>query len=79
MEPGAFRATDLLEIPELQFKDEFTTNASGFIRESIKITISQLWSPDDPKLYKVIISTDQEIISDEIGFRSIKVKGQNIF
>jgi beta-glucuronidase len=68
----------MLEIPELQFKDEFITNATGFIRESIKIT-PQLWSPDDPKLYKVIISTDQEIISDEIGFRSIKVKGQNIY
>lgn len=68
----------VLEIPELQFKDEFITNATGFIRESIKIT-PQLWSPDDPKLYKVIISTDQEIISDEIGFRSIKVKGQNIY
>ena len=68
----------VLEIPELQFKDEFITNGTGFIRESIKIT-PQLWSPDDPKLYKVIISTDQEIISDEIGFRSIKVKGQNIY
>jgi beta-glucuronidase len=68
----------VLEIPELQFKDEFITNATGFIRESIKIT-PQLWSPDDPKLYKVIISTNQEIISDEIGFRSIKVKGQNIY
>jgi beta-glucuronidase len=68
----------VLEIPELQFKDEFLTNARGFITESIKIT-PQLWSPDDPKLYKVIISTDQEIISDEIGFRSIKVKGQNIY
>ena len=68
----------VLEIPELQFKDEFITNATGFIRESIKIA-PQLWSPDDPKLYKVLISTDQEIISDEIGFRSIKVKGQNIY
>ena len=68
----------VLEIPELQFKDEFLTNATGFIKESIKIA-PQLWSPDDPKLYEVIISTDQEIISDEIGFRSIKVKGQNIY
>ena len=68
----------VLEIPELQFKDEFITNATGFIRESIKIA-PQLWSPDDPKLYKVLISTDQEIISDEIGFRSIKVRGQNIY
>jgi len=68
----------VLEIPELQFKDEFITNTAGFIRESLKIA-PQLWSPDDPKLYEVIISTDQEIISDEIGFRSIKVKGQNIY
>ena len=68
----------VLEIPELQFKDEFLTNATGFIKERIKIA-PQLWSPDDPKLYEVIISTDQEIISDEIGFRSIKVKGQNIY
>jgi len=68
----------VLEIPELQFKDEFITNTAGFIRESI-IIAPRLWSPTDPKLYKVIISSDQEIISDEIGFRSIKVEGQNIY
>ncbi len=68
----------VLEIPELQFKDEFITNTVGFIRESI-IIAPRLWSPTDPKLYKVIISSDQEIISDEIGFRSIKVEGQNIY
>ena len=68
----------VLEIPELQFKDEFITNTAGFIRESI-IIAPRLWSPTDPKLYKVIISSDQEIVSDEIGFRSIKVEGQNIY
>jgi len=68
----------VLEIPELQFKDEFITNTAGFIKESI-IIAPRLWSPTDPKLYKVIISSDQEIISDEIGFRSIKVEGQNIY
>jgi len=68
----------VLEIPELQFKDEFITNTAGFIRESI-IIAPRLWSPTDPKLYKVIISSDQETISDEIGFRSIKVEGQNIY
>ena len=68
----------VLEIPELQFKDEFITNTAGFIRESI-IIAPRLWSPTDPKLYKVIISSDQETISDEMGFRSIKVEGQNIY
>jgi beta-glucuronidase len=67
-----------LEIPELQFEDEYITNSSGLISENITIT-PQLWAPRSPKLYKVIISTANETISDEIGFRSIKTKGQKLF
>ena len=68
----------ILEIPELNFKDEFVTNSSGFIKQNITIS-PELWSPSNPKLYKVIISTQNESISDEIGFRSIKTKGQKIY
>ena len=68
----------VLEIPELHFKKEFLTNADGFVRENIEIS-PQLWSPTDPKLYDIIISSNQESISDEIGFRSIKVDGPNIY
>jgi len=67
-----------LEIPELQFKDEFKTNSLGRIVETIKIT-PQLWSPSNPKLYEVIIASEDEKISDEIGFRSIKTQGQKIY
>ncbi len=38
-----------------------------------------LWSPSNPKLYKVYISSKQEKISDLIGFRSIQTKGQKIY
>ena len=67
-----------LEIPELQFKNSFKTNSLGRIEKRINIS-PQLWSPSNPKLYKVIISTKSETIVDEIGFRSIKTKDQKIF
>ncbi len=67
-----------LEIPKLQFKETFKTNQLGRIEETIKIT-PQLWSPSNPKLYEVIITSEIEIISDEIGFRSIKTEGQKIY
>ena len=67
-----------LEIPELQFKVEYITNSLGAISENIKIN-PQLWSPSNPKLYEVKISSDAETISDKIGFRSIKTKGQKIY
>ena len=67
-----------LEIPDLQFKAEYKTNSLGVIKENIKIN-PQLWSPANPKLYEVKISSDTEIISDEIGFRSIKTLGQQIY
>ena len=67
-----------LEIPELQYSNKFITNSSGAITENIKIT-PQLWSPANPKLYEVIISSKDESINDEIGFRSIKTQGQKIY
>ena len=67
-----------LEIPELQYSNKFITNSSGAITENIQIT-PQLWSPANPKLYEVIISSKNESINDEIGFRSIKTQGQKIY
>ena len=67
-----------LEIPELQYSNKFITNSLGAITENIKIT-PQLWSPANPKLYEVIISSKDESINDEIGFRSIKTQGQKIY
>ena len=39
----------------------------------------QLWSPENPKLYKVSLSCLEDSVSDEVGFREIRVKGREIF
>ena len=38
----------------------------------------ELWSPENPKLYDVIISDGNEEIKDQIGFRQIETKGKDI-
>jgi beta-glucuronidase len=35
----------------------------------------QLWCPENPKLYKTVLKTKHEQISDEIGFREIRTEG----
>jgi beta-glucuronidase len=37
-----------------------------------------LWSPKNPKLYRVIISGEGDTVTDEIGFRTIETRGTQI-
>lgn len=38
----------------------------------------KLWSPNNPKLYLVLIQSDSDAIKDEIGFRNIATRGTEI-
>ena len=38
----------------------------------------QLWSPENPKLYHVVVSGEGDSVEDEIGFRTIEVQGARI-
>jgi len=38
----------------------------------------KLWSPESPKLYKVKLKVGLDVVEDEIGFRTIEVKGTEI-
>ncbi|NDV84594.1 glycoside hydrolase family 2 protein [Bacteroides sp. 51] len=69
-----------VEIPELKIKRKLTTNNQGMG----SITISNIkklerWSPNSPKLYKVIVSSDNDMVEEMIGFRNIVVKGEDIY
>ena len=66
-----------LEIPELKFKKQFPVTGDS-VSFHFDINGLQLWSPENPKLYRVIISTGNERVEDKIGFRSIEVKGKQI-
>jgi beta-glucuronidase len=66
-----------LEIPEAGIKKVISTNSAGYGEFSIPSSV-ELWSPDKPKLYKVSLSTGGNTITDEIGFRSIEVRGTKL-
>ena len=66
-----------VEIPELKFKKKINAigDSTGF---NFKLSNLQLWSPEAPKLYRVIISSKTGSIEDKIGFRKIEVQGKKI-
>ena len=69
-----------LSIPELKLKQKFVTDSEGQINSQLSTLNSQLklWSPENPKLYQVEIARGDEIIKDEIGFRTIETRGRQL-
>ncbi len=67
-----------IEIPELSLIVEGKTNKNGRLLFNKKAEGIELWSPGSPKLYKVQIKSDMEVITDKIGFRTIKTMGSEI-
>jgi beta-glucuronidase len=67
-----------VEIPELRITESFNTDASGKVDFEIPVSNVNYWSPDEPVLYQVDISSGNESVRDEIGFRTIETQGKNI-
>jgi len=68
-----------VEIPELKIKQGLMTDKDGIAKTTVTNKKIQRWSPQSPKLYNVIISSGEEKIEEQIGFRNIYVKGTEIF
>jgi beta-glucuronidase len=66
-----------IHIPEAQISQTVETDQDGRAQVSFQKDF-ELWSPEHPKLYQVIIETSSESLSDHIGFRSIETKGTQI-
>ncbi|WP_345951970.1 glycoside hydrolase family 2 TIM barrel-domain containing protein [Mucilaginibacter sp. PAMB04274] len=69
--------TITLEIPEAHIKKILTTDSNGRAQINFSAKL-KLWSPGQPKLYTVNIYTANDTVTDQIGFRSIEVKGTQI-
>lgn len=56
-------------------------NVGSEVSQTISLTVSEpeLWSPEYPYLYKMVISTEQECITDYIGFRSIEIRDSILY
>jgi beta-glucuronidase len=70
----------MFEIPELEIAVEMSVEIGESCDIDIRIPRSkiELWSMDNPKLYKTSMTTPYETIEDEIGYREIKTEGTKI-
>jgi beta-glucuronidase len=66
-----------VQIPEVKLDYRVESNNDGVARIDFNSNF-QLWSPENPKLYKVIVQSETDTITDLIGFRNIEVKGSKI-
>jgi beta-glucuronidase len=66
-----------LEIPEAGVHETLTTDATGraILHFAAKL---DLWTPAHPNLYDVILTSGADKVHDQIGFRTIEVRGANI-
>jgi len=67
-----------IDIPEAGAKTTVNTDAEGNAPFSLKAAKLVLWSPDSPKLYKVHLTAGEDSLTDDIGFRDIRVEGTRI-
>ncbi len=67
-----------VSIPELGINTNLNADIKGYTRFEIPVKKISYWSPDNPKLYEIIIRNNEEVIKDKIGFRTISVNGQDI-
>lgn len=66
-----------ISIPELELSKNVTLE-DGTKELQMSTHRIEYWSPDNPKLYEVIISNGHESIHDYIGFRTISTQGSDI-
>ncbi|MFT3754638.1 MAG: glycoside hydrolase family 2 TIM barrel-domain containing protein [Pseudoxanthomonas sp.] len=66
-----------LRIPELGVDVRANADAQGRVAFAFDAAFA-LWSPRTPKLYRVQVSTARETLEEDIGFRSIQVRGDEI-
>jgi beta-glucuronidase len=67
-----------LDIPEAGVRTAVKTDAEGNAPFTVKAAKLVLWSPDSPKLYKVQLTAGEDKLTDDIGFRDIRVDGTRI-
>jgi beta-glucuronidase len=81
---NATRASQVvIDIPELNVHQtalSATLHQAKADQIELKLSVNglQRWSPESPKLYTVKLSVGSDSVEDQIGFRTIEVKGNEI-
>ena len=64
----------LVEIPELKVRETASADERGAAALSFRVKNLKRWSPEDPKLYRVIVSAGRDRVEEMIGFRNVRVE-----
>ncbi len=67
-----------VRVPDLGIAQTATTDASGLARVAFDAPGLERWSPERPRLYTVEIASGGDRVDDEIGFRTVEVRGTEI-
>jgi beta-glucuronidase len=67
-----------VSIPELKINQTADTGEDGRATFHFEVHNLELWSSEHPRLYRVQIQAVQDQLGDEIGFRTIEVRGNQI-
>jgi beta-glucuronidase len=67
-----------VDIPELKITAETMADEAGRANIEFPVDHLTLWSPENPKRYQVTVSSGTDRVADQIGFRSIEVRGTDI-
>jgi len=67
-----------LSIPELHKELSTTTQGDGRADFSFHLQDLEQWSPQHPRLYRVIFSAGADRLTDDVGFRTVAVRGDQI-
>jgi beta-glucuronidase len=67
-----------IKIPELKINFKGKMDTDGKVNFEIINKKIQYWSPENPKLYEVFVALNNQILKDNIGFRTIATKDSKI-
>ncbi|MBN1893974.1 beta-glucuronidase [bacterium] len=67
-----------IEIPEAKIKAVCTTDDQGVAASRVRVKNLKLWNPEKPYLYDVNLIHQNHILTDRIGFRTLKTEGTEI-
>jgi beta-glucuronidase len=78
IEGGLPDAQITVRIPELNVAETGKVGVDGRATFSFEARELERWSPDHPRLYRVHLRAGQDDLEDEMGFRTIEVRGTEI-
>ena len=70
--------TVTVSVSDLRAKVSATVGADGRAAVSMPVTGLTMWSPETPKLYRVELAAGADAVHEQMGFKTIEVRGTEI-